>query len=146
MYQNELYHYGVKGMRWGVRKNKSEQPSKRQQRKRIKQQLKNLKNAQKERYATTDITQMSIQELRDMNARIREEDAYKKAMTPESSLLQKGMKVTGDIIKGPVGKVAGAAISTYAAYKGYKWIDKHNWGDDAINPAKLFYDYMKPKK
>ena len=139
MYQDELYHHGVKGMRWGVRKN-------RQRRKEIKQQLKNLKNAQKDRYAKTDITKMSIQELRELNNRIQEEDKYKKAMTPESSLLQKGVKITTDIIKGPIGKLAVAGISTYGAYKGYEWIDKHGWGDDSHNPAKMFWDYMKPKK
>lgn len=163
---NELYHFGVKGMRWGVRKSRrsSGTPSKRQSRKAIKKQLNALDEVRRKRYAETDISKMSTQELRELNNRIREENAYINEMTPESSSFRKAVKVTEDIIKGPIGKAAGAAISTYLTLKGAKvaneWVSKNAdkfmpKGSDATadgkievakEAANLFKTFMKPKK
>lgn len=146
---NELYHYGVKGMRWGVRRarNTDGAPSKRAARKAIKQRVKELDAANRKRYAETDISKLSTQELRELNNRIREENAYRKEMAPESSMFLKAVKVTEDIIKGPIGKAAGAAVSTYLTIKGAEYVKKWYDGTErAAEAESLFKAFMKPKR
>lgn len=60
MEKNELYHYGVLGMRWGVRKRSASQDSSK------------VKEIRKKR-----ISEMSNQELRDVNNRLQLERQYK---------------------------------------------------------------------
>lgn len=58
--QNELYHYGVLGMKWGRRKSTRSADSA------------HVKNIRKKR-----VYQMSNQELRDVNNRLQLENQYK---------------------------------------------------------------------
>lgn len=146
---NELYHFGVKGMRWGVRKSRRSDgaPSKRQSRKAIKKQLNTLDEVRRKRYAETDISKMSTQELRELNNRIREENAYIKEMTPEASSFSKAVKVTEDILGGPIGKAAGAAVSTYLTIKGAEYVSKwYKTSEKAEEAKNLFKAFMKPKR
>ena len=88
MNRNELYHHGVKGMHWGIRKEK------RRQNKLIKSNIKGIKEQQRKRAANTDINKLSNQELRDLNDRIRNENAYIESLRKQD----KSIKAVSDII------------------------------------------------
>ena len=96
---NELYHYGVLGMRWGVRRRSARQPS---------ADSSNVKNIRKKK-----INEMSNKELQDANNRIRLEREYKN-LTSRTSQVK---RVTKAFIAG-AGTIAGvaAAAKTYQKY------------------------------
>ncbi len=90
---NELYHFGVKGMRWGVRKNRKtskhksklakrieNRKRKKAEQKKINSRIESINRAQRKRASETDINSMSDQELRVLNDRIRNENAYKESI------------------------------------------------------------------
>lgn len=73
---DELYHYGVLGMRWGVRRNRPKGTSylarKRKERKdRISEDSKNVTNIRKKK-----VREMSNQELKEVNKRLELETKY----------------------------------------------------------------------
>ena len=88
---NELYHWGIKGMKWGVRRYQNKDGS--------------LTPAGKKRYSQNDspsedyvrahikkpISQMSDQELRTVNNRLQMENQYRQ-LTTSPSKMQKAMK------------------------------------------------------
>ena len=88
---NELYHWGIKGMKWGVRRYRNKDGS--------------LTPAGKKRYSQNDspsedyvrahtkksISQMSDQELRTVNNRLQMENQYRQ-LTTSPSKMQKAMK------------------------------------------------------
>ena len=108
---NELYHYGIKGMRWGVRRYQNADGS--------------LTNAGKKRYAETihedyakahskkNIRSMSDAELRSRNNRLQMEQQYKSLTTHTS----RGKKILNTLIA-----TAGTISAAEAAYKTYKRI------------------------
>lgn len=88
---DELYHWGIKGMKWGVRRYQNKDGS--------------LTPAGKKRYSQNDspsedyvrahtkkpISQMSDQELRTVNNRLQMENQYRQ-LTASPSKMQKAMK------------------------------------------------------
>lgn len=91
MYNNELYHYGVKGMRWGVRK-KRESSSERSAR--IERELSN----------------MTDEELRNRNNRLNMERQYRIYNTPQQS---KGQKLVKEVVGNPAKQVAAVLVALY---------------------------------
>ena len=91
MRQNELYHWGIKGMKWGVRRYQNKDGS--------------LTPAGKKRYSQNDspsedyvrahtkkpISQMSNQELRTVNNRLQMENQYRQ-LTTSPGKMRKAMK------------------------------------------------------
>lgn len=74
MNQNELYHYGVLGMKWGVRKNRSESPAPnrmKKQKKNISEDARVAKELKKKK-----VSEMSNAELRKLNERQQLERSY----------------------------------------------------------------------
>lgn len=71
MYEHELYHYGVKGMKWGVRKDRKTSGSKR-------------KRSKKE-----DISKLSDEELKKRTGRMELENRYMNAETNYKKLSNK---------------------------------------------------------
>lgn len=85
MYENELMHYGVLGMRWGVRKERSSGSSSLRARKsRMSEDAREAKQIKKKK-----VSQMSNAELRKLNTRQELERKYSQ-MNP--SVMEKGMK------------------------------------------------------
>lgn len=104
MDNRELYHWGVKGMKWGVRRNRNN-PSE--------------DSAKVQRIRKKSVTEMSNQELRDANNRLQLERQYKDLTKKKS----KGQKIVSAFIK-----TAGTIVAVEAAAKTYKRV-----GDLAIN-------------
>lgn len=89
MDNDELYHYGVKGMKWGVRRDRKSKSSKNK----TKGWSKDAKNA--ERIKKKSYHQMSNQELQALNKRMELESNYKR-LNP--SKISKGMKFVGTAV------------------------------------------------
>ena len=112
MVKKELYHHGIKGMRWGVRRYQNKDGS--------------LTGAGKKRYHedyakahdSKSVQQMSDRELRERNNRLQMEQQYAN-LTRKTS---KGKKAVQTFIS-----VAGTIAAAETAYKTYKKI-----GDAAI--------------
>lgn len=158
---NELYHYGVKGMKWGVRKSISSKISsfktRRKQNKRIKKRIGTINKAQRKRYAETDISKLSDNELRNLNSRIDLENQYKsKAQSSTNSgrvkkLISTGAEIAGNTLKSSSGKVASAVVLTAAASYGAvyvkEFVKKHPTdGMPTDDIVKRYQDLLKPKK
>ena len=134
-YSNELYHYGVLGMRWGVRKSRyyNEDGSLNERGK--KKQEKELNRKRKSKSYTDNqsadsvrakkikekkLDEMSNQELRDLNNRMQLESQYKQ--------LTKRKNYVNKIVKSYIGTattIAAVAGATTSLYKmGNKALDK----------------------
>lgn len=88
---NELYHYGVKGMRWGVRK---------------KRESSSARNARIDK----ELSSMTDEELRIRNNRLNMERQYKMYNTPDQSKAQKLVK---EVIGNPAKQVAAVLVAMY---------------------------------
>lgn len=107
-YSDELYHYGVLGMKWGVRKDKA------------KGGLKKRKSAPvhddyRKAHSGKSVKSMSDSELRSVNNRLQMERQYSE-LTRKTS---KGKKVVNALIK-----TAGTIAAAETAYKTYNRIGK----------------------
>lgn len=96
---NELYHFGVKGMKWGVRRYRNEDGS--------------LTTSGKARYTKSgkkkNPTKMSDEDLRRSTARLHAENQYRKEIREERS-----NKLSNKIIKTAV-RSGAAYAATYGA-------------------------------
>ena len=75
MTENELYHYGIKGMKWGIRKSRSRTGSSRKKRSKTDGWSDDAKEAY--RIKKKKVNQMSNAELRKVNERRNLERNYK---------------------------------------------------------------------
>lgn len=171
MNRNELYHFGIKGMRWGVRKDRSGGMSKRQTRKAIKQRRKEIERMQRQRYVDTDITKMSDNELRNLNNRIQMENTYKSGIQPRTTKFGKSMVDTlfnsGNGIAGKLvtavglsaasvfgamvvdkmaGKMASKIVPKMKDFKDKPDETKKKVTEIATETVDLYKKYLKPKK
>ena len=101
MYNDELYHYGVLGMKWGVRRNRSKSSgSFRKKRDRTEGWSEDAKSAASLR--KKKVNQMSNAELRKLNERKQLENQYRQ-LNP--STVKKGMTIVA-ATAGAMGTVA----------------------------------------
>ena len=96
-YSNELYHYGVLGMKWGVRRNRSNTSSS------SKSKQTTIHDDYKEAHSKKNVKSMSDNELRKRINRIQMEQQYSK-LNP--SKIDKGKQYINGIIK------AGTTVAT----------------------------------
>lgn len=71
---NELYHYGVLGMKWGVRRSRSNSSG---SKKRSKKSKPSIDPSYKKAHSKNKIKYMSDSELREVNSRLNAEKQYR---------------------------------------------------------------------
>lgn len=108
MTSNELTHYGVLGMRWGVRRSKAQLARASSSRKR---KIDDSHEDHKKAHDSKSVRSMSNQELKDRNNRLQMEQQYKK--------LTKKANKGSDILKGVIA-AAGTITAAKGAYDVYK--------------------------
>lgn len=86
--EKELYHHGVKGMKWGIRKDRKSSGS----RKRSRHESEDYKESRK--IKKKHVIEMSNEELRKLNKRMDLEQNYHR-LNP--SAIQRGMKFVGAV-------------------------------------------------
>lgn len=101
MEEDFLIHYGVSGMKWGVRKSKSSSKSrgskKRSSRSYKKSYNKTIKSRKKTKYE--DISTLSDQELRTRVNRMQLEQQYASLLKNQSYAVRRGKNKTDGMIK-----------------------------------------------
>lgn len=107
---NELYHYGVLGMRWGVRKSKSGSSG---FGKRSKRSKLTVDPSYKKAHSKKKVKYMSDNELREVNNRLNLEQNYR-YMTQRKS---KGKAAVDAFVS--TAKTITAVIGAYNTYKEY---------------------------
>ena len=110
---NELYHYGVLGMKWGVRRSQKQLARINKKAKR-QNWSEDAVNAAKVR--TKSVKQMSNAELRKLNERTRLENEY--------SNLRKGKPSAGRKFVSEVGRELAKDYTKQGIKKGVKWVGK----------------------
>ena len=110
MDNNELYHYGVLGMKWGVRRSPSQLGHKIRI-KRKKKPSEPIHEDYKKAHSKKSVSSMSDAELRNRNNRLQMERQYAQLTQKKS----KGKKIVSGIIA-----TAGTIASAEGAYKTYK--------------------------
>ena len=123
MNENELYHFGVKGMKWGVRKSKSSSGSSKNRRSKTD----GWSDDAKEAYGINKkkVNQMSNAELKKLNERRNLERNYQQ-LNPNA--VKRGISVVA---------TTAAALGTMAAL--------YNNGNQIINIGKKVVDGMTKK-
>lgn len=99
MDDNYLLHYGIPGMKWGVRKSK---PSSGGSRKRSNSSYKksyNKKVKQQKKNKYSDISKLSDQELRNRINRMQMERQYSSLLKDQSHAVRTGKNKTDGILK-----------------------------------------------
>lgn len=122
--ENELYHFGIKGMKWGVRRYQNKDGT--------------LTAAGKKRYnessESNEIKGLSDQELRERINRLNLERQYRDLTTPSGQKqVSKGRKFVMDVLE-TSGKNIATQLATYAMGEAVnKYIGK---GKTIVNPKK----------
>ena len=122
-YSDELMHFGIPGMKWGVRKDHAS----------YSKNIRNLRKFQKERRRNTDITKLNDSDLNKLNNRIAAEERYIDLNRKKSS------KFISDVLNQSGTKVAIAAATTLGVVAVGKMM---------TNPStrELFMKFVTPKK
>lgn len=109
---NELYHYGVLGMRWGVRRSKTGSRSSISKPKRSKR---TVNESYKQAHSKKKLKYMSNNELQEINKRLNLEKNYKELTRKK----RKGKAAVNNFVStaGTIAAVAGA-YNTYKKYVG----------------------------
>lgn len=102
MTENELLHYGVLGMKWGVKKARKSSDTVDETRRKSNTQKSNTQNSntkqqskkfvtkkQRQKQIMEDLNSMSDKELRERLNRMQMEQQYIRMMTPEKSAAKK---------------------------------------------------------
>lgn len=139
MDENQLTHYGVLGMHWGIRKDnytsgyipkgkrKQERAAKKKEAAEKKQRLKELKKE-----TTKRPKQMTDEELRKAINRLELEKKYKDL---NSRQISEGKRLAADILKNSARNI-GTQLGTYVMGKAINEAFRDIFGEDIVNPKK----------
>lgn len=98
-----LAHYGVKGMKWGVRKSEKKASNKEYRKKKRKnsssKKAYNKKTTRRQKTKYTDIENMSTQELQERVNRMNLERQYASLLKTQKKAVAKGKAQTKSLIK-----------------------------------------------
>lgn len=108
--ENELYHYGVLGMKWGVRRSYSTSGG---YKKRSKKSKPIIDPSYKKAHTKKKLKYMSDDELREVNKRLNLEKNYR-----DLTRTKKKGKAVVDAFVGTAGTIA-AVMGAYGTYKKY---------------------------
>lgn len=106
MTQNELAHYGILGMKWGIRRTEAQLARARGK----KTPDEDASDDYKKAHSKKSVKSMSDKELRDRLNRLNMEQQYKKLTTPEKSA---GQKVVEQVVGGAAKQIAVSYVSKY---------------------------------
>lgn len=99
VYNDELYHWGIKGMKWGVRRYQNPDGT--------------LTSAGKKRYSSDNPKKMTDEELNQRISRMQKEKQYlelKKSTSPGKAYATELLKTAGNkIVGGAAGAIGGVA-------------------------------------
>ena len=116
MYDDYLMHHGIKGMKWGVRRSKSQlaRASKKSSKKADKEEEKSQSSASKSKTSfKKHVKAMSDQELQSRINRLRNEQTYKELLAQDQDRMYAGKKFINEVMKG-AGKDVGQQVVKYA--------------------------------
>lgn len=124
---NELYHYGVLGMKWGVRRNRSK----------LLGSKKKGKSASDSDSQKQSISKMTDDELRSRISRLRMEKDYRElTVTKSQKRAEKGKKFVEDVLTNSAKNIATQTV-TYLMGKGVnKALGKMFDDPNVVNPKK----------
>ncbi len=122
-YSDELMHFGIPGMKWGVRKDRAS----------YGKNIRILRKHQQERRRNTDITKLSDADLNKLNNRIAAEERYVDLNRKKSS------RFIHDVVTQSGGKLATAAATALGAAAIAKIITDSTTRD-------MFIKFVMPKK
>jgi hypothetical protein len=116
MYDNYLMHHGIKGMKWGVRRSKSQlaRASKKSSKKADKEEEKSQSKASKSKTSfKKHVKAMSDQELQARINRLRNERTYKELLAQDQDRMYAGKKFINEVMRG-AGKDVSQQVVKYA--------------------------------
>ena len=116
MYDDYLMHHGIKGMKWGVRRSKSQlaRASKKSSKKADKEEEKSQSSASKSKTSfKKHVKAMSDQELQARINRLRNEQTYKELLAQDQDRMYAGKKFINEVMRG-AGKDVSQQVVKYA--------------------------------
>lgn len=106
---DHLMHFGVPGMKWGVRKSRSSSSSSKKSNRQAKKSYnKTIKSRKKSKYE--DISTLSDNELRARTNRMQLERQYASLLRDQSYAVKKGKNKTNGILRKNGGEVANESV------------------------------------